>query len=148
MTEKYKVGQTVIVAIEATGIEEFLGCIKKIEFDRLLEENLYTVQVMPQNGGGAIISMCVVGLFLRDPEDKKEIIDQENSSNRSTTRIVIEHYVIILLLASLALNIYLYRQTDLLEKVAYKLLDENDVLIDQRNSDLWKKLRENNSKKP
>jgi hypothetical protein len=149
MTEKLKVGQIVIVAKEATGIQDLTGQIKKIEFHKVIQEELYTVRIARE---GTFLNVRVLGKFLSYfPDDKKhveEIIKYENSSNRSTTRIVIEHYVIILLLASLALNIYLYREIKLLEKVAYKLLDENEVLIEQRNSDLWKKLRENNSKKP
>jgi hypothetical protein len=145
MTEEFKAGQIVIVSKEATGTYDLIGRIRKIEFDKVLEENFYYVQI-----GVVESNVCVRSSFLKCyPEDKKpaeEIIQEEKPSNRSTSRIVIEHYVIILLLASLALNIYQYKQINLLEKVANKLMDENEVLIDQQNSDLWKKLRENNSK--
>jgi hypothetical protein len=138
MTEEFKVGQVVIVAKEATGIQDLTGQIKKIESHKVLEAELYTVSIARE---GSFINVRVLGKFLRCfPDDKKyfeEIIEDEKSSNRSNTRIVIEHYVIMLLLASLALNIYQYKQINLLEKVANKLMDENEVLIDQRNSKLW-----------
>jgi hypothetical protein len=136
MTEEFKAGQIVIVSKEATGTYDLIGRIRKIEFDKVLEENFYYVQF-----GVVESNVCVRDSFLRCyPDDKKpavEITQEEKPSNRSTSRIVIEHYVIILLLASLALNIYQYKQINLLEKVANKLMDENEVLIDQRNSKLW-----------
>jgi hypothetical protein len=136
MTEEFKAGQIVIVSKEATGTYDLIGRIRKIEFDKVLEENFYYVQI-----GVVESNVCVRGCFLKFyPEEKmpaEEIIQEEKPSNRSTSRIVIEHYVIILLLASLALNIYQYKQINLIERVAVKLLDENEILKDQQNSKLW-----------
>jgi hypothetical protein len=147
MTEDFKAGQIVIVSKEVTGNYDLIGQIRIIDFDKLLEENLYYVHVYH-----LYCILCVQGKFLSSyPENKEpaeEIMQDEKSSTLTTSRIIIESYMIIFLLASIALNIYQFKQINLIEKVAFKLLDEKEILIEQRNSDLWKKLRENNSKKP